>query len=89
MTIAYDLKGFQVTGGPGWVDSDRWDVTAKLEQTANLPPGKELDRQVRLAFQALLADRFPLATHSESRPAPAASRSRIVKRSFRRDGWWI
>jgi hypothetical protein len=26
---AYGIKGYQVIGGPSWLDADRWDVTAR------------------------------------------------------------
>ena len=56
---AYHVKPFQVSG-PGWISSDRYDVHAKL------PSGATTD-QVPAMLQALLADRFRLAFHRDSR----------------------
>jgi uncharacterized protein (TIGR03435 family) len=56
---AYDVKSFQVSG-PGWISSDRYDVHAKL------PSGATTD-QVPAMLQTLLADRFRMAFHRDSR----------------------
>jgi len=44
--------------GPGWLDSDRFDVVAKLPKDAG-------DEQLPLMLQALLRERFKLAFHKE------------------------
>lgn len=63
MMTAYNVQGFRLIGGPGWVDSDRWDVQAK--------PGRAVsDQQVRPMLRALLEDRFGLHVHSETRNMP-------------------
>jgi uncharacterized protein (TIGR03435 family) len=56
---AYDLKPFQFSG-PGWMSSERYDIHAKL------PAGATPD-QVPAMLQNLLAERFKLAFHRESR----------------------
>ncbi len=58
---AYEADGDTVTGGPGWLESDRFDVIAKAP--ANTSPAT-----VKLMLQALLADRFQLAVHNDTRP---------------------
>lgn len=50
----------QLVGGPEWVDSDRFDITAKLPDDA--PPD-----QTGLMLQSLLAERFKLIVHKETR----------------------
>lgn len=54
----------QVSGGSGWINSDRYDIDAKLEdsQVAALAKLSNHDRlqQIRLMVQSLLADRFKL-----------------------------
>jgi bla regulator protein BlaR1 len=54
----------QVVGGPSWINSDRYDIDAKLEdsQIAALEKLTPWDRatQVKLMVQSLLADRFKL-----------------------------
>jgi uncharacterized protein (TIGR03435 family) len=54
-----------IEGGPGWVDSERYQITAKAEGT----PGQEMMRGPML--QALLEDRFKLKMRRESREVPA------------------
>ncbi len=57
---AYSLDPDTVVGGPPWLDFDRFDVIAKT------PPATSL-ATVRRMLQALLADRFKLAVHQETR----------------------
>jgi len=60
---AWNITNDQIVGGPDWLDSDRFDITAKASQ----PFGQD---QARAMLQALLADRFGLATHNETRELP-------------------
>lgn len=60
---AYDVQNSQIAG-PGWMDSDRFDVTAKSDG-----PAREDDMKKML--QALLADRFHLTFHHEQREMKA------------------
>ncbi len=61
--IAYGVQAFQVTGGPAWADAIHYDVEAKPDT-----PGKPSD--VRPMLQALLADRFRLVVHRETKELP-------------------
>jgi uncharacterized protein (TIGR03435 family) len=60
---AYQLSALQITGGPPWIDSDRFDVVAKGEA------GARPDR-IRLMLQSLLAERFGLRVHVVTRELP-------------------
>lgn len=55
---AYDLKQDQVLG-PKWLDTERYDIVAKL------PPGSGSAEQLRLMLQNLLAERFQVRSHRE------------------------
>ena len=55
---AYELKPFQLTGGPRWMDSDTFAVLAKGAESAT-------NAQVRLMLQSLLAERFQLSMRRE------------------------
>ena len=61
--FAYDLPDFQVSGGPDWLGSDRFDVLAKAE-------GDPTIAQKRLMLRRLLAERFELTAHTEMRALP-------------------
>jgi bla regulator protein blaR1 len=60
----------QVTGGPSWINSDRYDIDAKLEdsQIAALEKLSPWDRsvQVKLMVQSLLGDRFKLVLNDDT-----------------------
>jgi uncharacterized protein (TIGR03435 family) len=60
---AWGLQGFQIVGGPEWINTDRWDIVAKAEGN---PRGPEM----LTMLQRLLADRFKLVTHRETRDMP-------------------
>jgi uncharacterized protein (TIGR03435 family) len=59
---AYGVKDFQISGGPKWMDSDRYDINAKAAGPANYP-------ELKLMLQTLLAERFKLVFHRESKPS--------------------
>src|SRR6185437_4878557 len=68
-----DLKD-RIRGGPGWLDSDHYDVDAKIAPEAAVAleqmPEAQRRRQMNLRLQTLLADRFKLRVHSETRQEP-------------------
>jgi uncharacterized protein (TIGR03435 family) len=59
------LSGFSgvVEGGPKWVESDRYDIVAKAE-------GEFAAAKRGAMLMALLADRFKLAVHHETKEEP-------------------
>jgi uncharacterized protein (TIGR03435 family) len=59
---AYDLFDSQVIGGPDWMRSKRWDVSAKA---AALAPD-----DARELVRRLVEDRFALKAHTETREMP-------------------
>ena len=67
---AYELLPQQLSGGPGWIDSDRFDIAARSSENLGPsvpggPPGR-----AQLMLQRLLAERFGLAVHTEARELP-------------------
>jgi len=60
---AYHLQAIQVAG-PGWLDNDRYDILAKAS-------GPVSTDQLRAMTQTLLAQRFKLAFHRETKEMPA------------------
>jgi uncharacterized protein (TIGR03435 family) len=61
---AYSLQDFQIVGGPSWQLSRKFDINAKAEDTS-IP----MDA-MRPMLRALLADRFKLKVHTETKEMP-------------------
>jgi len=62
--IAYGVTDDKVTGGPSWLASDRFDVIARTPPAATAEMAQSM-------LQTLLADRFGLKVHKDSKPLPA------------------
>ena len=64
----------RIRGGPGWMDSDHYDVAAKIAPEAAVTleqmPEEQRRRQMNLRLQTLLADRLKLKVHFETRQEP-------------------
>jgi uncharacterized protein (TIGR03435 family) len=63
IVTAYKVQRYQVVGGPSWMESDGFDIEAKADPDVRNP-------QLLLMLQSLLADRFKLTLHRESRELP-------------------
>ena len=61
--FAYNLPDFQISGGPGWLASNRFDIEAKAEGDPSVD-------QKRLMLRTLLAEQFKLTAHAETRELP-------------------
>jgi len=71
---AYDLEDNQIIGADKWVDSDQFTLHAKMDQATVEALGK-LDPKQKWSLrqkmmEALLADRFKLKAHRETRDLP-------------------
>ena len=60
---AWNVKDYQLAGGPGWATSNRYDIDARTDTDTSF-------EQMRPMLQSLLADRFQLAVHHESKDLP-------------------
>jgi uncharacterized protein (TIGR03435 family) len=60
---AYGIEPDKVMGGPSWLELDQYDVYAKATASASADTAK-------LMLQLLLAERFKLVLHRDSRPLP-------------------
>ena len=60
---AFGVQGFQIVGGPAWMDSDRYAIDAKA-------PANASRAEVMAMLQSLLEDRFQMRTHRETRQLP-------------------
>lgn len=64
----------RVLGGPAWIDNDHFDVEARIDESMAAPfsalSNEQRKEQTSLMMQALLADRFKLKVHFETRQLP-------------------
>lgn len=67
---AYGIKQDLITGGPDWVGTARFDVDAKVAGVDVETLKKLNPEQRRTMLQPLLAERFGLKVHSETRVLP-------------------
>ena len=62
IATAYSINDNElIVGGPAWLERNRFDIAAKAPQTTS-------PANVKLMLQTLLADRFKLALHKDTRP---------------------
>jgi bla regulator protein blaR1 len=80
---AYQLQDFQISGGPGWLNSDHYDIVAKIDSAVQeqinasrgagvgpaAVPGQG-PTPLQLMLRSLLAERFKLVTHMEMKDSP-------------------
>ncbi len=83
ITYAYNVAADRILGGPSWIDSERYVIDAKVDDSvayeaenlieANVagrfPPGLRHD-QLKLMIQSLLEDRFQLRLRREMKQLP-------------------
>jgi len=60
---AYGVKADTIAGGPGWVDSDLFDVIAKVPEGTKMAEANQMP-------QNLLAERFHLVVKHDTHPTP-------------------
>jgi len=67
ITFAYQLQPFQLVEDPGWIRNETFDIVAKMEgDPPPVMPGSGPDPHM-VAMRTLLAERFKLAVHRETR----------------------
>lgn len=62
LTTAYGVKSYQIEG-PDWLNSERFDIIAKI-------PAETTKEQYKLMLQNLLAERFKLTLHHQTKELP-------------------
>jgi uncharacterized protein (TIGR03435 family) len=76
---AYDVRGFQIAGGTGWMNDEKYTIITKDEaKTASgrEPAGMDdahrmqVRDQLMAKVRSMLADRFQLKIHRETREMP-------------------
>src|SRR5262249_46729720 len=63
ISLAYDIDNNKILSGPSWLDIHRFDVSARA-------PSGSTPEQAKLMLQTLLAQRFSLKLHMESKEMP-------------------
>jgi uncharacterized protein (TIGR03435 family) len=59
---AYDMRSYQISGGPKWIAADTYTVAAKAEGDVAPPTG-----EIRKMVRSLLTERFGLIQHRETK----------------------
>ncbi len=63
IVIAWRIQPFQLSGGPSWIGSEHFDISAK-------PEHKTEGDKILLMLQSLLEDRLQLKVHHETKELP-------------------
>jgi uncharacterized protein (TIGR03435 family) len=88
MLISYGIQDYEIIGGPAWLSVDRFDVQASPPADYQPQPVKPCfaahcpPTPVQLMMQGLLADRFGLKVHRETRELPVYDMT-ITKNGFK------
>jgi uncharacterized protein (TIGR03435 family) len=77
ITMAYGVASYQISGGPSWTESEKYDVEAKMSDTmmnklSQMQPDDRWHAR-QLMRQELLADRLKLVVHRETKEFPVYS----------------
>ena len=64
IAVAYSTQAIRVLGGPNWLDTERYDFAAKADSA------DASTDQLRVMIQSMLADRFKLVVHRETKELP-------------------
>ena len=74
MGLAWNLPNEQFVAGPNWLESARFDVTARAFATPSPANNAQLDEdRVRMMLRSMIVERFQVKYHMEDRPMPAFS----------------
>ncbi len=77
IAFAWKVMGDQVQSLisqlPGWALTDRFDIVAQTDGD----PSKDTKNQMRLMMRSLLADRFQMGTHYETRQVPVFTLNQV------------
>ena len=72
--LAYEVRDFQISGGPSWAESEKYAISAKMDNDT-LQALKKLSREQaigrrQLMLQSLLAERFNLKLSHSTKELP-------------------
>ena len=72
----YQVQSYRLIGGPAWIETDAFDIVATAGRDLSPTTGQ---RPLNDALKALLAERFRLVVHMETRQLPAYALVRAAK----------
>jgi uncharacterized protein (TIGR03435 family) len=75
-SVPQDSLSFRIVGGPKWIEEDRFDINANVT-------GTWTPQQMREMMRTLLADRFRLTAHTETREQPTYALMRVPNQQAR------
>ena len=70
---AYNLRSYQITGGPGWTNTATWEMAAKVDQPPADWPTLTVEARNNIShkrMQPVLAQRFGFKCHIETQELP-------------------
>jgi uncharacterized protein (TIGR03435 family) len=67
IAFAYNAREFAISGGPAWATSDRFDIDARAADSSGTGNSPADAQQLRERLKSLLAERFQLSIHPESK----------------------
>jgi len=68
---AYRVQDYQLSGGPDWVNTQGYDIVAKVDDTVEKLTGDARSAQIQTMLRSLLADRFKLVLQHDTKVLPA------------------
>jgi uncharacterized protein (TIGR03435 family) len=72
IALAWDLPNETYLAGPKWLETTRFDLTARAFATTSPENQAQLDEdRIRLMLRSLIVERFQMKYHMEDRPMPA------------------
>jgi uncharacterized protein (TIGR03435 family) len=67
---AFGVEDYQVTGGPNWLDTYHFNISAKVDEAEPELKGKEGQERVQAMLESLLDERFEFQFHRETKTLP-------------------
>ena len=68
IATAFNLPAYQIVNAPDWTRNERFDITAQMPADVKPAPGIQAEM-----LRTLLAERFKLVTHRETRELPVSA----------------
>ncbi|HUI81395.1 MAG TPA: TIGR03435 family protein [Bryobacteraceae bacterium] len=65
LMLAYDVQETQLTGGPSWFATEKWDIEARSDDRI-----QHSAEETRRMLQSMLTERFALRIHRETEQRP-------------------